>query len=188
MSDKIDIILLNHLNVPIEEISLKRPETYQQLLLSLKTNLKNLPENFIIFYQTENNKEIIINNNQTYQQSKDILFIRKCLEQSIFSLNYNKLPEPIKDIFDEKYNCEICAENIKNEKPLFCYSCQKLFHHRCLEDWDKKKKLQNEILSCPYCKKELPLKEWKQKLDFQDSRKNDADFMDKLNKYESEIN
>ena len=184
MSGKINIFLLDKLNNLIEEINIIKPKTYEILNKSLKNNLKNLPEYFILFYPSSNNKEVEIHNNEDYQLLKDTLFIRqiekKDLQKSIFEIAYDNLEESKRDIFDEKYNCYICTENIKHENPLFCYICQKIFHFKCLENWSKQKAKINEKLKCPYCNKELPLKEWKQKLDFEDNRKKDAEIINQL--------
>ena len=184
MSGKINIFLLDKLNNLIEEINIIKPKTYEILNKSLKNNLKNLPEYFILFYPSSNNKEVEIHNNEDYQLLKDTLFIRqiekKDLQKSIFEIAYDNLEESKRDIFDEKYNCYICTENIKHENPPFCYICQKIFHFKCLENWSKQKAKINEKLKCPYCNKELPLKEWKQKLDFEDNRKKDAEIINQL--------
>ena len=190
MTDKIVCILLNDLNIPFEEIDINRPNSYNDLILTLRKNCKNLPKYYYIFYQSDDNKEIIIHNNEEYKKSKDILFIRKKevknLCQSIFSLNYNELSEANQDILDNKYACNICNLIIKNENPLFCYRCQKIFHQKCLEEWDKKKKLLNENLTCPNCKYELPLEEWKKKLNFEETRKKEGEMINKIK--ENEMN
>jgi len=184
MSGNIEVFLLDKQNNLIEEINIIKPKTYEILNITLKTNLKNLPEYFTLFYPSSNNKEIEIHNNEEYQLLKDTLFIRQMekidLEKSIFDIAYNKLDESKRDIFDEKYNCYICSENIKHENPLFCYVCQKIFHYKCLESWSQKKQKLNEKLKCPFCNKELPLEEWKQKLDFEENRKNDAEIINQL--------
>ena len=190
MSEKIVCLLLNDLNIPFEEIDINRPNSYNDLILNLRKNCKNLPKYYYIFYQSDDNKEIIIHNNEEYKKSKDILFIRKKevknLCQSIFSLNYNELSEANQDILDNKYACNICNLIIKNENPLFCYRCQKIFHQKCLEEWDKKKKLLNENLTCPNCKYELPLEEWKKKLNFEETRKKEGEMINKIK--ENEMN
>ena len=190
MSGKIDIFLLDKTNNLIEEINIIKPKTFQILNATLKNNLKNLPEFFTLFYPSSNNKEIEIHNDEEYQLLKDTLFIRqiekKDLGKSIFDLAYGALDESKRDILDEKYNCFICAENIKHENPLFCYICQKIFHFKCLENWSKQKQKINEKLKCPYCNKELPLEEWKQKLDFEENRHKDAEMINQL-KRDNEI-
>ena len=77
---------------------------------------------------------------------------------------------------------------IKDENPYLCYNCQKIFHVKCLEGWDKKRKSQNLILSCPGCRNELPIEKWKKKLDFQENRKNVAENLNKINEYKLDIN
>ena len=184
MSAKIDIYLLDKTNNLIEEINIIKPKTYEILNITLKNNLKNLPEFFTLFYPSADNREIEIHNDEEYQLLKDTLFIRqiekKDLGKSIFDIAYNKLDESKRDILDEKYNCYICQENIKHENPLFCYICQKIFHYKCLEDWSKQRLKYNETLKCPYCNKELPLEQWKQKLYFEENRKKDAELINQL--------
>ena len=184
MSAKIDIYLLDKTNNLIEEINILKPKTYEILNITLKNNLKNLPEFFTLFYPSADNREIEIHNDEEYQLLKDTLFIRQIEKQdlgkSIFDIAYNKLDESKRDILDEKYNCYICQENIKHENPLFCYICQKIFHYKCLEDWSKQRLKYNETLKCPYCNKELPLEQWKQKLYFEENRKKDAELINQL--------
>lgn len=191
MSNNICIFLLDNSSNIIEEIAIKKPITYQQLLIAIKTKIKQLPQNFYIFSYHSNNKQIIINNNEKYKLSNNILFIsqnqKDGLNSSIYSEIYNKLSDKEKEILDEKFNCFICDENIKEEKPLFCYICQKIFHNKCLEKWDKNRKAQNENLSCPNCRTKLPLEQWKQKIDFEDSRLYAAETLIKLNKYNNYI-
>ena len=155
----------------------------------IKNSFKNLPKYYKIFYQTENNNEKIIINNEDYKLSKDILFIHEIapvdLGQSIFSFNYDKLSESKQDILDEKFSCSICNENIKNEKPLLCYRCQKIFHKKCLENWEKNCFKDNKRFNCPYCKNDLPLKDWKEKINYEEERKNTSEIMKKLNEQEN---
>ena len=106
------------------------------------------------------------------------------MEQSSFEINYNKLSESKKELIDEKYNCFICSIIINNENPLFCYKCQKIYHEKCLKEWDKIRKLQNQKLVCPTCRNILPIEKWNKKLDYEENRKNNAIYMKKLNNYE----
>ena len=106
------------------------------------------------------------------------------MEKSIFSLNYDKLSESAQDILDEKFNCNICSIIIKNQKPYFCYKCQKIFHEKCLKDWDNKCKLQNKNLGCPNCRNKLPIENWNRKLDYEDNRVDKANLLNKINEYE----
>ena len=186
MADKITIFALNNLGNAFREICLIKPKTYQLLIKELK-----LPENYILFYYSPNNEERIITNNEEYKSSKDILFIRRKkeevdnkLEKSIFEINYSKLPESKQEKLDEKYNCSICQIMIKKENPYFCYTCQKIFHTKCLKDWEKKCKEKNDNLTCPNCRKELPLEEWKKKLDFEDNRKEEAENLNIITQFE----
>ena len=64
----------------------------------------------------------------------------KEIAQSVFTKNYNELPESKKEILNQKYSCSICLELIKYENPFLCYVCQKIFHHSCLKSWDTRQK------------------------------------------------
>ena len=153
----------------------------------IKKKSKEFPENYDIFILDKDNKEIKINNEEDYKLIEDILFILEIdyhnLEKSLFELNYNRLSESKRELLEEKYNCILCSIIIKNENPYFCYKCQKLFHEKCLKDWDKKCKLQNKILSCPGCRNELDIKDWNKKLDYEINRKDNAALMNRINEY-----
>ena len=134
---KINIFILDNLDNLKEELTINKPKKYKELLKYL-SNKNKLYEIFIY----DINDKIIINNEDKYKLIKDIIFIKEInkndLEKSIFSINYNKLSESKQDILDNKYNCNICQIIIKNEKPYLCYNYQKLFHEKCLKNWDNK--------------------------------------------------
>ena len=159
MAEKIDILLFDSTNNIIEEINIEKPNSYKELLNSLKINLK-----------------------------KTILFIRNIdqsdLSESDFSINIKKLDEDKKEKIEKKYQCIICEEHIKNENPYICYQCQVLICEKCLINWDKKKNRENKPLNCPNCRNELPFDKWKKKLDYQEIRKEDAIRMNELNEKE----
>ena len=183
----LDVFLLDNSNNTKQEINIIKPKTYQELLRLIRVNFSNLSEFYEIFVLNENNNEIKINNDINYNKINDILFIREInnnnLGLSIFNLNYNRLSESNQEILDEKYNCILCSIIIKNEKPYFCYKCQKIFHDKCLKDWDKKCKSQNKSFSCPNCRNELPIEKWNKKLDYEENRKDDANLMNQINEY-----
>ena len=116
MESKLDILLLDKSGNTIEELNINKPETYYEFLNIIKTKMK-LPDNYNIYYQNENEK-IIINNNENYKSAKDILFIheRNDLNTSIFTTNYDNLPPAEQEKLDYKYNCIICKDKIKNNK------------------------------------------------------------------------
>ena len=182
-----EIFLLDNSNNTKEETNMPKPKSYLEFLQQIKSKFKNMPEYYEIFMLDEDNKEIKINNEETFKKVVDILFIREIdkamLEQSLFSLNYDKLSESQQDILDQKYNCILCTIIIKNENPYLCYKCQKIFHEKCLKDWDKKCKLQNKNLECPNCRNELPIEKWNKKLDYEENRKDNALLMEKINEY-----
>ena len=125
------IFLLDKNNNAKAESNLKKPKSYQDLLSLLKQKITNMSEYFEIFIIDQNNNEIKIDNEQNYSMIGDILFIREInkvdLEQSLFQRNFNELSESKKDILGDKFNCLLCSEMIKNEKPYLCYQCQKIF-------------------------------------------------------------
>ena len=191
MENKLRISLVDEMNNIIEEISHIRPYNIDELIIIIKKNFKNLPKNFNIYYK-ENNQEITINNDEEYQLSKDMLYIKEIKDlskstDSLFSLNYKKLSESQQEELDEKYNCIICDTNIKNESPLLCYQCQKIFHKKCLDDWNNKCKNLNINFNCPKCKYELPLNNWKEKINYEEVRKNEAKILDKLNNIDKKV-
>ena len=120
MSEKINLCLLDNLNNIIEEIYIIKPRMLSELFDIITKNFKNLSENYNIFYLSENNNERIINNDNEYKLSNEILFIREIIienmEKSMFENNYNKLSQSKQEILDKKYNCLLCNENIKKEK------------------------------------------------------------------------
>ena len=187
MEEKIDLLLLDNSNNLIEERNIQKPETFNDLKLIIKNIFIKLPEYYKIFYRNEYNIEKIINSEEDFKNSKDILFItetknenKEILKESIYELNYDKLSESKQDVLDEKYNCNICEIKIKEEKPLFCYRCQKLFHKKCLDIWNDKCISKNLKFSCPKCKYELPLKDWLPKLNYDEERLNEANIMKEL--------
>ena len=181
------LLLLDHEGKAIEEKEIIKPKTYEELLIQLKRNFEKLPEYFEIFSLDEKNEEKKIKNQETFNLMKDVLFIREIndnsIKQSIFQENYEHLSESKQEVLDEKYNCILCSITIKNENPYFCYQCQKIYHEKCLKEWDNMMKLQNEKLTCPNCKNELPIEAWKKKLDFEENRNDDANLINKIKEY-----
>ena len=88
---KCNIFILDNLDNLKEELVINKPKRYQDLCRYL--NNKN--KLYEIFIYDDNNYKIIINNEDKYKQIKDIIFIKEInngdLENSIFSINYNKL-------------------------------------------------------------------------------------------------
>ena len=187
MESKLDILILDKSGNTIEELNINKPETYYEFLNIIKTKMK-LPDNYNIYYQNENEK-IIINNNENYKSAKDILFIheRNDLNTSIFTTNYVNLPPAEQEILDYKYNCIICKDKIKNNKQLMCYQCQNIYHEICLEEWENTCKLENKTFRCPECKYELPLIKWKAKVNYEDEKNNEAIMLVELNKNKNKI-
>ena len=194
MEEDCYLILLDDSGNLIENTNIKKPKTYNELLSYIKNEFKNLPEYYEIYY-TKDTENIIIDSNEKYKLANDTIFIREIFKldasKSKFTFFYDKLSESKQEILDEKYGCTICQENIKgknNEKPLLCYQCQKIFHRKCLENWEKKCKMQNVNFSCPKCKYDLPFKNWKEKVNYAEERENEFIMVDELNKSKSKEN
>ena len=178
------IILLDNFNNSIKLINIMKSNDYLELLTEIR-NIPNLPENYEIFLVDEMNQKIIIDNDEKFNLINDVLFVgpknRRVLESSLFAINYDLLSESKQEILDLKYNCLLCTLIIKNEKPYFCYKCQKIFHEQCLKNWDQKRKSANLNLDCPNCRNQLPIEQWERKLDYEENRKLDADYMEMKN-------
>ena len=182
----INVFLLDNSYNTKEEICITKPRNYQEFLIQIKQKFINLPKYFEIFYIDKNNKELKINSEEKYRTIEDILFIRETenknnLEISIFSKNYNKLSDSRKEKLDDKYGCLLCLSIIKQENPYLCYQCQKIFHEKCLKDWDNTCRTQNKNFSCPNCRSETPINSWNKKFDYEEKRKEMAELIDKIN-------
>ena len=186
---KLNIILLDNSNNIIEDINIIRPKTYEELLKQLKMNFKNLPKDYNLF-KYDNHQKIIINNNEQYNLIDDKLFINEIenMNKSLFEINYNKLSESKRDILDDKFGCSLCLNIIKKEDPYLCYKCQKIFHIKCLENWDKKCKSKNINFTCPNCRNELPLNNWNKKYNYEDNRNDNIYLINKINEYKMDNN
>ena len=174
MNRNLRIYLLDNQNYFIDEQIIEKPETYEDLLNLIK---ETIPESFKMFYHDINNNIKFIHNDDDYKLINDIIFIVDSnnnnlnYEPSFYSVIYEQLSESKQEIFDNKYNCIICLSHINNENPYFCYSCQNVFHIKCLESEEKNKNEQNQILKCPTCRNELPLKDWKKNVHFEENKK-----------------
>ena len=185
MSENLEIILVDDDLKEIKQFVLKKPKLFEEVKAFIE---KNIAKNAFIFDTLGKDKNMV-KTQKDYELFgwNNILFVRKIesgnkdLAESMFTRNLNKLPESKQDIITEKYTCSICLELIKDENPLFCYVCQKIFHHKCLENWEKQQKEKHKNLSCPNCRNELPLNKWKEKLDFKETRENDANIMSQMN-------
>ena len=185
MSKELKIILVDDDLKEIKQYKLPKPKSLEDVKIFIE---KNISKNIIILTHLGKGKHIVkTQSDYEYASYYNTIYVRKIeggsanLAESIFTRNLNKLPESKQDIITEKYTCSICLELIKNENPLFCYVCQKIFHHKCLENWEKQQKEKNKKLSCPNCRNELPLNKWKEKLDFKETRENDANIMSQMN-------
>ena len=184
MSTNLKIIWVDDSDTIIKEFVMIKPKLFKEVKAFTE---KKIHKNVFIFKNLKKNQtEIKTQKDYESLKNNNVLYVRKIenklLTESIFTRNFNKLPESKQDIISEKYTCSICLELIKNENPLFCYVCQKIFHHKCLDNWEKQLKAKNKKLSCPNCRNELPLKQWKEKLDFKETRENDANIMSQMNK------
>ena len=169
----------------IKQFIIQKPKLFEEVKFFIE---QNISKNTIILNSLEKDK-YELKSQKDYEKASlnNVLYVRKIesgkenLAESIFTRNLNKLSESKQDIITEKYSCSICLELIKDENPLLCYICQKIFHHKCLKNWEKQQKEKHLKLSCPNCRNELPLNKWKEKLDFKEMREKDADIMSQMN-------
>ena len=189
---EIDIILLDNLNKIKEEINMIKPASYQELIALIKQNFKNMPKNYEIFILDKDNKEIKINDDENYKLIKDHLFIgeldKKKSKLSMFGKIYVNLTESGQDKLDQLYMCIFCSNIIKNEKPYLCYKCQKIYHEKCLKDWEQKCMFENKDFHCPHCRNILALNNWHKKLDYEETRKAHAILINQITEYKKNIN
>lgn len=194
MNGNLRVYFLDNQNNNIfDEQTIVKPLTYEDLLDSIRESIIEVPDSFKIFYYTNNNNLKIIQNNDDYKLINDLIFIvdsnnDNLVENQSFEMIYNQLSESKRDIYDTKYNCKICESLINNEIPYFCYSCQNIFHIDCLKHWENQRNAQNLMLNCPFCKKELPLRDWKRKLYFEENKKNDEKLLRELNQFNNNSN
>ena len=144
-----------------------------------------MPNNYNIYYKSELDEEIIINNNEDYMLAKSKIFIKEMNDlsgstDSLFSSNYKRLSYSEQEELDDKYNCNVCDIIIKNEKPLLCYQCQKIFHKKCLEDWNNKCQELIINFNCPKCKFEMLFIDWKEKINYEGEKEKEAEILEKL--------
>ena len=185
MSKVLKINLVDDNLKEIKQFIIQKPKLFEEVKFFIE---QNISKNTIILNSLEKDK-YELKSQKDYEKASlnNVLYARKIesgkenLAESIFTRNLNKLSESKQDIMTEKYSCSICLELIKDENPLLCYVCQKIFHHKCLTNWERQQKEKNLKLSCPNCRNELPLNKWKEKLDFKEMRENDADIMSQMN-------
>ena len=171
---KLDIILLDNENIMKEKICIIKPRTYQELLKEIKLKLKEITDHYEMFVVDKNYKEIKIFKVLQYEIIDDLLFIRdkdrSNLKNSFIDKGFISLSESKQEFIEDKFGCVFCTLIIKNENPYLCYKCQKIFHEKCLKDWDKKCKSLNNIFSCPNCRYQLPLEKWNKQLNHDEKR------------------
>ena len=189
----ISVFLLDNSNNFKSKTSMKKPSTYKELINQIKSEFKDMAKNYEIFIIDKQKNDIKINSEEKYKLINDeVIYIReldkKSFKLSVFGNNFKKLTQSKKQKLEEKFSCILCCTFIKNENPYFCYNCQNIYHEKCLKDWDNKCKSQNKILSCPNCRKELPLEQWKKKLNFDENRNDVANLMNKINEYRNDKN
>lgn len=125
MEKKISIFLIDETNNIKGEKIIKKPNSYNEFISSLKKEFPQLPTYYKILFQKKENDLKEINDDREYILADSVFFIKEInkndLGKSIFSLNYNKLSESNQELLDERFKCFICSELIKNEDPPFCY-------------------------------------------------------------------
>ena len=186
MDEKLHLIVLDLSGITIEVTKIKKPKTFDKLKISIKYELKNVPNNYQIFYQKDGKNIEIVNDDETYLKSKDILFVKE-VDKSKPNLLLEKYSSSKREILEDRYGCAICQDNDENEeeedkgKILLCYQCQKVFHERCLKEWEESSKSMNKNFQCPNCRYELPLNYWAEKVNYEDEKKYEKKLFNELN-------
>ena len=112
MNEGLYIVLYEDSNKSNEEINIEKPKTYQDLKNIIQNKFQRLPDDYKIFFLSNNNDEIEIHNNDEYNEyvlSSDIVLIfiqqaEKKSKQSMLQMVYNKLPKNYQEMLDDKYN------------------------------------------------------------------------------------
>lgn len=85
--------------------------------------------------------------------------------------------------FEDKYTCLICKNIIENEKPCFCFRCQKLYHKDCLIAWKNSNEENDNDFKCPACNYELEFENLKEKIDYEDNKNREEKSIKKIEEY-----
>ena len=119
---RIDIFLLDDSNNIKEELNIKKPNTYNELITKLSKNYNNITEKYQLLIFSESNEEIIINNDETFNKIDDLIFIRHIdaisSNQSIIEKYCNLFSKSKLDLSEEKYMSILCSIIINNENPF----------------------------------------------------------------------
>ena len=167
----LNILLFNQSDYLIEEVRIEKPKTYNDLLDNILKLIKYLPNNYEIYF-LNNHQNMLLNNKENYKLVKNIIFINEINNQDELVLSQSQKEE--KNEIEDKYTCSICKEKITEDKPLLCYQCQAIYHKKCLKKWDKACILQQVDFSCPKCKFNLPLSDWKEKINYKEEINNES--------------
>ena len=124
MSKNISIILLDNEKKKINEISIETPQNLEDLLLSINKLLKNLPENFVIYYIYDE-KEMYVQIKDEFKLLSEILYVRpknpKDKEHAIFQkINISNKSESSeeKTTDENKVNQQEKENEKKNENEI----------------------------------------------------------------------
>ena len=115
MDEKLHLIVLDLSGITIEVTKIKKPKTFDKLKISIKYELKNVPNNYQIFYQKDGKNIEIVNDDETYLKSKDILFVKE-VDKSKPNLLLEKYSSSKREILEDRYGCAICQDNDENEE------------------------------------------------------------------------
>ena len=166
----LNILLFNQSDYLIEELRIEKPKTYNDLLDNISKLIEHLPNNYEIYF-LNNHQNMLLNNKENYKLVKNIIFINEINNPDELVLSQSKKEE--KNEIEDKYTCNICREKITEDKPLLCYQCQVIYHKKCLKKWNKACSLQQVDFSCPKCKFNLPLSDWKEKINYEEEINNE---------------
>ena len=115
---QVNIYLLDESNIQKEELNLKKPTNYIDLLNQLEEKIENMPEQYEIFIIDKNYLEIKIKNQENFELIEDTLFIREIdkniLGKSLFQKNFEKLSDSKQDILSEAKLEDITLEQLQN--------------------------------------------------------------------------
>ena len=175
MESFITLTYFNQYGHKLEEIKIPKQKSYHDIILYINNNIT---QNFDLYIINEQNikKYILSENDFSYNIDHYYIKDNNRFNQSLFTKVMSNLSETQQEEYFEKFCCPLCGDRIKNENPYFCYQCQYIICKSCLEKLDKN----TRPLSCPKCKMQCPIEDWKTLKNFVENQQKELGLLSKL--------
>ena len=174
---KMNIISFSDNNTDYKIEQINRPNTYKDLIDIIKQKIN--PKSYKLFYLSKERLKVPIDEKEEGWKQEENIFLEKKFVLSIKGSYFHQMtqgsPDDKKDELEDKYSCLLCGDDVKNEKPIYCYNCQKVFHKKCFDIYKQKKEKENKkILACPACTTEFPFDIWRTDIGYLEKREKEA--------------